>query len=85
MPYLLAWLAGRIFDLRARATGKPQPLSRNLVRASALFTFVSSRKAQEELGYQMRDVETSIADTLRYFLRRGRLRPTTAELEKLAS
>jgi len=83
IPYALAWLAGRIADLRARVTGKRQPISRNLVRASSIFTFVSSRKAQEELGYRIRDVETSIADTLRFFLQSGRLRPTTAELEEL--
>ncbi|MFC1706514.1 NAD-dependent epimerase/dehydratase family protein [Planctomycetota bacterium] len=84
VPFSLAWPVAAMADLRARFTGRRQPLSLDLLRASSLYTFVSSAKAERELGYRYRSAETSLRDTLRYFLARGRLKATTPELRRLA-
>jgi dihydroflavonol-4-reductase len=58
-------------------------MTRDLVRAAALHTYVSSAKAERELGYTIRPFEEMIADTLRDAIVRGRLRPDTPELKAL--
>jgi dihydroflavonol-4-reductase len=85
MPYIVAYAVAAASELAARALGRRSEISRQLVRASALYTFVSSQKAATELGYRTRPFEESLRDTLRWFIERGRLRPTTPELRALAS
>jgi dihydroflavonol-4-reductase len=69
-----------------RALGGPAPsINIELLRASALYTFVTSAKAQRELGYTIRPFEASVRDTLRWFVEAGVLRPTTPELKALAA
>ena len=85
IPYAVGWVAGAFADLRSRMKGRALPLSRNLIRASSLYTFASSAKAARELGYKSRPVEESLRDTLRYYLEVGKLRPATPELQALAS
>ncbi|MHC4828885.1 MAG: NAD-dependent epimerase/dehydratase family protein [Planctomycetota bacterium] len=84
VPYWLASVPAWFGDRKAKRTGKPQPVGRNLLRASALYTMVSSNKAREELGYRPRGLDESLRDTLRYFMQKGRLEPTTPELKALA-
>jgi dihydroflavonol-4-reductase len=68
----------------ARLRGKKPRMTRALVRASALYTYVSSAKAGRELGYAIRPFEEMVADTLRWAIAAGRLEAGTAELRALA-
>lgn len=68
----------------ARARGRRPSTSRDLARAAALYTFVSSAKAERELGYSIRPFDEMVRDTLRFALETGRLTPATAELRALA-
>jgi dihydroflavonol-4-reductase len=85
VPYLVARLAVEARRLRARLGGRRTRLSSDTLRASRLYTFVSSAKAQRELGYAIRPLEESVRDTLCWYLARGRLRPETPELLALAA
>jgi dihydroflavonol-4-reductase len=85
LPYALAAAATRALALAARLGGPQPPVTPDLLRASALYTFVTSAKAQRELGYTIRPFEDSVRDTLRWYLSRGELTPGTPELEALAA
>jgi dihydroflavonol-4-reductase len=85
IPYSLATLAIKGMRVLSALGGPAPAIHPDLVRASALYTFVTSAKAQRELGYTIRPFDDSVRDTLRWFLRSGRLRPTTPELEALAA
>lgn len=67
IPYPLAWLVALLHEW----TGGT--LSRDLIRASALFTWVSSEKACRDLGYATRPFDDSVRDTLRFFVDMGKL------------
>ncbi len=84
VPYRLALAAAALAELSSRLRGREARLSRQLVRASRRYTFVSSEKARRELGYSTRPFEDSLADTLRWFMKAGRLEPRTPELRRLA-
>lgn len=84
VPYRVALAAAALVELLSRLRGRQPKLSRQLVRAGRLYTFVSSEKARRELGYSIRPFEESLGDTFRYFMRAGRLRATTPELKALA-
>ncbi len=84
VPYPLALMAAGLSELGSRLRGREPKLSRQLVRASRLYTFVSSEKASRELGYTTRPFEESLADTFRWFMKVGRLAATTPELAALA-
>lgn len=84
MPYPIAIAAATVIELGARAVGRSSAMSRQLAKAARLFTYVSSKKAEAELDYHFRGVEESLRDTFRFFLRAGRLKPTTSELRTLA-
>ena len=83
MPYALALAAATVAELGSRALRRRSDLSRQLVMASHLYTWVSSARAEAELGYKIRPLEESLTDTYRYFLANGRLKPTTPELSAL--
>jgi dihydroflavonol-4-reductase len=85
VPYAVAYGAAAAAEVMARARGKRPHLTRQLVRSSHLYTFASSAKAARELSYTMRPLETSVADTLRWFLSRGMLSPETPELAALTA
>jgi len=85
VPYRPALAAAALAELLGRLRGQPARLSRQLIKASRLYTFVSSEKAERELGYSIRPLEESLADTLRWFMKAGRLRAGTPELEALAA
>jgi dihydroflavonol-4-reductase len=78
----LAVAAGQ--EAFARVTGRRPGMTRELVRAAALYTFASSARAQRELGYEIRPFEEMVRDTLRFALATGQLRAQTAALRELA-
>jgi len=84
-PYPVAYAVAGAIELAARALGRHSDLSRQLVKASHFYTWVSSEKAQKELDYTIRPFEDSLRDTLRFFLQSGRLKATTPELQALAN
>lgn len=83
VPFWLAHAAATASETAARLFGTKVTLPRQLVKAGRLYTFVSSAKAQAELGYASRPFDESLRDTLRWFVGQGRLRPTTPELKAL--
>jgi dihydroflavonol-4-reductase len=85
VPYKLASAALRAMGLVSGFGGRAPAIHPDLLRASALYTFVTSAKAQRELGYTIRPFDESVRDTLRWYLESGRLRATTPELEALAA
>lgn len=85
LPYALALAAATVAELTGRALQRKSDLSRQLVMASHLYTWVSSVRATTELGYSIRPLAESLRDTFRYFLKNGRLKPTTPELAAILS
>ena len=85
IPYRLASAAIRAMGLLSGFGGPPPVIHPDLLRASALYTFVTSAKAQRELGYTIRPFDQSVRDTLRWYLAKGKLRATTPELVALAA
>ncbi|HRI54863.1 MAG TPA: NAD-dependent epimerase/dehydratase family protein [Pseudomonadota bacterium] len=84
VPYPLALAVAAVAELSGKALRRKLELSRQLVMASHLYTWVSSARAIAELGYTIRPLQESLHDTFRYFLKNGRLKPTTPELQALA-
>lgn len=84
VPYRLALALAAAQELRARIAGGRPAMSRDLVRSARLYTWVSSARAERELGYAIRPLDEMILDTLRWFVARGKLRPATPELRLLA-
>lgn len=70
-------------ELAARVRRRRPRITRALVRASALYTFVSSAKAERELGYAIRPFDEMVVDTLRWAIEHGRLPAETAALRAL--
>jgi dihydroflavonol-4-reductase len=85
VPYALALCSATVAELASRALRRRSDLSRQLVKASHVYTWASSQRAQDELDYRVRPLEDSLRDTFRYFLENGRLKPTTPELRALAA
>ncbi len=85
IPYALASVANRALGLLRVFGGQPPAIHPDLMRASALYTFVTSAKAQRELGYTLRPFDESVRDTLRWYMREGKLRATTPELMALVA
>ena len=85
VPYAIAWANAAAQEVAARLAGRRAKITRELVRAASLYTFVSSEKARRELGYSIRPFEEMVRDTLADAIARGRLAPSTPELRALAS
>jgi dihydroflavonol-4-reductase len=85
IPYPVAFGAAALQEALARLTRRRPTTTRDLVRSAALYTWVSSAKAERELGYAIRPFEEMLVDTLRFALDSGRLKPETAELRAIAS
>ncbi len=84
VPFLLALASAAGGEWWSRWRGREPRISAQLVRASHLYTFVRSERAERELGYSIRPFEETLRDTLRWFVAEGRLRATTPELRALA-
>ncbi|WP_242352612.1 MULTISPECIES: NAD-dependent epimerase/dehydratase family protein [Anaeromyxobacter] len=85
IPLAAALAAAGLQELFARLGGGQAAMTRELVRAAALYTFVSSAKAERELGYGIRPFDEMVKDTLRWAIARGRLRAETPELRALGA
>jgi dihydroflavonol-4-reductase len=85
MPFAIAWAGAVLQEARARARGREAAMNRELVRAARLFTFVSSAKAERELGYAIRPFDEMVRDTLRDAVATGRVRPESPQLRALAA
>ena len=85
VPYAVAWAAAALQEARARIRGGRPATTRALVRAARLFTFVSSAKAERELGYAIRPFDEMVRDTLRDAIAAGRLRPESPQLRAIAA
>ncbi|HEY6099920.1 MAG TPA: NAD-dependent epimerase/dehydratase family protein [Anaeromyxobacter sp.] len=85
VPYAAAFGAAALQEGWAKLSGRRAATTRDLVRASALYTWVSSAKAERELGYAIRPLDEMLVDTLRYALASGRLKAETEALRAIAS
>lgn len=85
IAYPAAWAGAALQELAARVRGRRAGVNRELVRAARLFTFVSSAKAERELGYAIRPFDEMVLDTLRFAIASGRLRPESPQLRALAT
>jgi dihydroflavonol-4-reductase len=84
IAYPLALAFATAQEAWASVTGGRAAMTRDLVRSAALYTYVSSGKAERELGYTVRSFEDMVADTLRWFIAHGKLRAATLQLRALA-
>jgi dihydroflavonol-4-reductase len=84
LPVALALAAAVAQELAAKLTRGRAAMTRDLVRSAALYTFVSSAKAERELGYVVRPFDEMVRDTLRWAIAERRLLPTTPELRAIA-
>lgn len=83
VPYAVAYAVAGLSEAMARLRHQHTPLSRQLVKAGHLCTWVSSEKARAELGYEVRPLAESMRDTILFALRRGFVKPTTSALRAL--
>jgi len=68
----LMMLAGTLFELNARWRGGDPPITRRLARDYAgAFAWVTSKKAETELGYSYRPAREALARSVRWFLANG--------------
>jgi dihydroflavonol-4-reductase len=67
-PFLVE-LAGRVMELKARFSGRDPLLTRRLARDYAFSrVWVSSKKAEQELGYSHRPARETLARAIRWYL-----------------
>jgi len=85
VPYALAYVLAAASEAIDAARGKVPHLTRQLLASSHLYTYVSSAKAADEIGYATRPFEASVRDTLRWFIEHGELAPKTAQLKEIAA
>ncbi|HYG66849.1 MAG TPA: NAD-dependent epimerase/dehydratase family protein [Anaeromyxobacteraceae bacterium] len=83
IPYPVALAASLAGALRERLGGK-RWLPIDFIRSTSMYTFVSSARAERELGYSVRPYEEMTRDTLAWWIARGRLEPKTPELAAIA-
>lgn len=73
LPYSAAMALAAAEEITSALQKRRPRVTRDLVRASALYTFASSEKAEEELGYRVRPFEAMVRDTLTWAIAEGRL------------
>lgn len=71
LPRPVENVVAALLDLRATVTGEAPPLSRDLLRVARHGLVADSSKAERELGYRHRDLETALRQTLDWFIERG--------------
>ncbi|HET6439093.1 MAG TPA: NAD-dependent epimerase/dehydratase family protein, partial [Anaeromyxobacter sp.] len=84
MPYSAAMALAAAEEITAGLQKRPASITRDMVKASALYTFASSDKARAELGYAIRPFDDTVRDTLRWALRAGKLNADTEALRAMA-
>jgi dihydroflavonol-4-reductase len=70
VPTGLARLGASVMEHAWRAAGKEPPVDRVSVEMSEHFWYIDSSKAERDLGFQARDPQLTLADTVKY-LRQG--------------
>ncbi|HTE52213.1 MAG TPA: NAD-dependent epimerase/dehydratase family protein [Kofleriaceae bacterium] len=70
VPGRLARAGASLVERAYRAAGKEPPVDRISVEMSEHFWYVDSSKAERELGFEARDPQLTLADTVKY-LRQG--------------
>ncbi len=70
VPSGLARAAASLVERAYRAAGREPPVDRISVEMSEHFWYVDSSKAESELGFEARDPQLTLADTVKY-LRQG--------------
>ena len=85
MPYSAAMAIAAAEEITAGLQKRRPSLTRDLVKASALYTFASSDKARAELGYAIRPFDEMVIDTLRWAIDAGELSPDNEALRMLGS
>jgi len=85
MPFSAALAIASAEEITAGLQKRPPHLTRDLVKASALYTWTTSERARAELGYEVRPLEAMVRDTLRWALGRGKLTPDTEALRALGA
>jgi dihydroflavonol-4-reductase len=85
VPFGAAAVAAAIAERWSRLRGRQPRFTPQLVRSGRLYTFVSSARAERELGYAVRPFEETLRDTLSWFVAEGRLPASTPELRALAA
>lgn len=75
LPGAALWLLGALGELGARVTGKGSDLSLELARTFRLNWFVSSQRAEAELGFRARPLADTLADAYRWHASRTRVAP----------
>jgi len=83
VPLALALATAAAQEALAKLRGGRAATTRDLVRSASLYTFVSSAKAERELGYSIRPFDEMLRETLRFAIAVGRLRPETPELQAI--
>jgi len=84
MPYSAAMAIAAAEEITAGLQKRRPSITRDLVKASALYTFASSDKARAELGYTIRPFDEMVIDTLRWAIAAGALAPDTDALRTLS-
>jgi dihydroflavonol-4-reductase len=84
MPFSAAMALAAAEEITAGLQKRRASISRDLVRASALYSFASSDKARAELGYSIRPFDEMVRDTLRWALQAGKLPADSDQLRALA-
>ena len=85
MPYSAAMAIAAAEEITAGLQKRRPAITRDLVKASALYTFASSDKARAELGYAIRPFDEMVQDTLRWAIEAGRLPADTDALRALSA
>lgn len=83
-PYALIWFAALLSEAVSLVREHSlEELNRPVMRYSRLFNYTDTSKARAELGYTTRSLEESLRDTVKDFLARGLVAPSTPELQAL--
>jgi dihydroflavonol-4-reductase len=70
LPVSVAKVGASVLERAYRAAGKEPPVDRVSVEMSEHFWWIDSSKAESELGFEARDPQLTLADTVKY-LRQG--------------
>lgn len=71
LPYGAALLLGYMFEIQARITKKPPVVSVTQVRIGKMGEHFDNSKAVNELGLQLTPIETTIENTVKWFIDHG--------------
>ena len=84
IPRRVAFVAAAVAERVSKILGREPVLTKDLIRASAAFTFVDSSLAVTELGYRIRPLNESVLDTIAFFLQTKMLDSHNATLRALS-